>query len=411
MIWKLQLSPSFAEQDQAFLVGPLTMMSQRLAATPKESWSQVVSEIDQQFGMPIVLMMLNSPGIKQHLSKEQQTKLNAGETILFYHRDELEYVYYRVPNSDQVLKIGKIIYPFLLVSLSYLIFLMLAILLGLVIWLWLRPVWQDLRKLQQASEGFGEGKLQTRIEVSKYSFIKTILHAFNGMANHIEQLIVSHKTLTNAVSHELRTPISRLRFSMEMLEKADTESKKTRYLQTMNIDIDELEALLAELLSYARLDRQSIQLDKSPAVLAQWLEQQTQRSQQECGAISISTSHTNLPSQAVTCLDKKLMSRALQNLLQNACRYAKQQIQVHFEYTNKGYQLSIDDDGCGIPQKYHKTLFDPFTRVDDSRDRDSGGYGLGLAIVKQIVVAHGGTIGIQASELGGSKFILSLPHC
>ena len=407
LMWKLQISPSLVEEDEDFLVGPLALMKQQLASSPKENWQQLVKEIDQQFAVPITLLPLTSPQIQQDLNKKKQIKLNAGKTIVIRHHNEIKYIYFRVPNSDQVVKIGEIEYPLLLVSLNYLITAVLALLIGLTIWLWLRPIWQDLRKLKQASEAFGQGKLETRIAISKYSFIKNILQSFNGMANQVEQLITSHKNLTNAVSHELRTPVSRLRFSLEMLEKTKNEADKARYLQSMNTDIDELDDMLAELLSYARLDRQSIKLEKEAVILGDWLEQQIQRWRQDCKPIRLKLTQSNLPTKACKCMNPKLMARLVHNLLQNACRYAKQEIHVHLQYDNNHFQLSIDDDGCGIPKEHHEKIFDPFTRVDDSRNRNSGGYGLGLAIVKQIANAHQGTVNIEDSDLGGVKFVIN----
>lgn len=406
LMWKLQVAPTLEEQDLDFIAGPLTLMTEKLAAIPKENWQQTIDEMDQKFGIPITLLSQNSTQVKQHLDKAQQIKLNAGEVIIFRHDDELRYIYFPIPDSQQVLKIGEIEYPLLLLSLNYLIFSVLALLIGLTIWLWLRPIWQDLRKLKQASEGVGQGQLDTRITISKYSSIKNILQAFNGMANQVEQLITSHKTLTNAVSHELRTPVSRLRFSLDMLDKTDSEADKTRHIQSMNTDIDELDDMLAELLNYARLDRQSIKLEKEAVVLTEWLKQQTQRWQQDCKPVALQITDANLPVAACECMNPKLMARVIHNLLQNACRYADQKIYVHFEYIDNHFLLSVEDDGCGIPKEHHDKVFDPFTRVDNSRNRNSGGYGLGLAIVKLIVNAHQGAVNIENSNLGGVKFLI-----
>ncbi|HIO97663.1 MAG TPA: GHKL domain-containing protein [Leucothrix sp.] len=227
------------------------------------------------------------------------------------------------------------------------------------------------------------------------------------MAEHIEQLISSHKTLTNAVSHELRTPVSRLRFGLEMLEKTKSTEDKARYIASMNTDIEELDTMLAELLTYARMDRQEISLNIQPIVLSDWLEAQAQYWQSQCEDIKIKISHSGLSSKKVACMDHKLMTRVLHNLIQNACRYAKHEIQLRLEYKEGHFKLFVEDDGAGIPKQHYSTIFDPFTRVDDSRDRDSGGYGLGLAIVKQIIKAHQGKVSIsQSNALGGANFLL-----
>jgi signal transduction histidine kinase len=407
MSWMLQIEGTLSEDDRKFLQGPLALMNQRLAAVPNSEWARVVADIDQQFGIPIHLIAFADIQTEPLLNEEHRQMLRAGEPVLLFNNEDLEYVFSPIPNSQQLLKVGRIGMPFLLSNFAIVVVLLLAGFLGMVILPWLRPIWLDLRKLQRASHAFGQGQLATRIHVSRYSFIKSILDAFNGMASHIESLINSHKTLTNAVSHELRTPVARLRFSLEMLEKAGSDADKQRYLQAMNTDIDELDNMLADLLSYARMDRQCVQLNKEPLQLEPWLQEQVAAASDYCGAVQINTCSDALPADSVACMDHKLMTRAVQNLLQNACRYAKSQIQLCFIHKNGQYQLSVDDDGCGIPAELHDSIFDPFTRVDDSRDRDSGGYGLGLAIVKQVAQAHQGTVSIQNSELGGVKFVLN----
>ncbi|MBU2005945.1 MAG: ATP-binding protein [Gammaproteobacteria bacterium] len=406
MAWSLQIDPTLTERDRDFLVGPLALVEKMLAAMPREQWTQAVAENARHFGIPIQLLTMQAVQDSRLLDEKQLLALRGGEIATRFSNDNLEYAFKRLLDTEQVLQIGKIEVPWVLDNAIYALIAMLALLLGTVIWLWLRPVWQDLRQLRQASEGFGQGNLATRIAVSRYSFVKSILDAFNGMASRIEQLVTSHQTLTNAVSHELRTPVSRLRFSLEMLEKTSSEMDRQRHLQAMNADIDELETMLAELLSYARMDRQHTMVQKTPLVLGQWLAEQIQRNQPDCKTISIQTDCRGLPDTQVTVMDAKLMAHALRNLLQNACRYANQQIQVVLEYHNGQHELRVEDDGDGIPEEYYDSIFDPFTRVDASRDRRSGGYGLGLAIVRQVMHMHQGSAAVGRSPLGGAQFIL-----
>jgi len=404
--WKLEVSLSAEASDRQFLVGPLELIVRRLLALPRTQWKEEIAKVDRRFGIPIGLLPIGSPALTQELNAEQRRKLAAGDSALVYQADRLTAIYYRIGESDRVLKVGTIEYPLVIVYIWYLVIGVLAALVGAAIWLWLRPVWQDLRRLRRASESIAGGRLATRIEISRYSFIKGILQAFNAMAGQIEQLITSHKTLTNAVSHELRTPVARLRFSLEMLERSDRKADGARYLQAMNTDIDELDEMLTDLLSYARLDRQSIRLEKTPVVPGEWLEQQVQSWKRDHPALEITVRQTGLPEEPMACMDPKLMIRALHNLLQNACRYAETRIQVAFRHQAGCYRLSVEDDGCGIPEPYRDNIFDPFTRVDSSRERGSGGYGLGLAIVKQVANAHGGKVCVDDSDLGGARFLL-----
>ncbi len=407
-VWELQVSPSLKDQETYFMSGPLSLINKQLSTLPKEQWQQELKRIAKAFDHPMRLLTLAEVQADTLIETQHLQRLISGNSVLLYQQDLfLEYVFNRVNQSDYVLKMGPIKTHPIMKNIKPIAFFILSILIATAIWLWLRPIWRDLSQLKNASEQFGEGQLKTRITLPKYSFINSSLKSFNGMAEHIEQLVTSHKTLTNAVSHELRTPVSRLRFGLDMLEKADNDTDKARYVASMNTDIEELDTMLAELLNYARMDRQGIKLVKNPIILNDWLQKQSRYWENHCNQIQIKTTHTGLsPSNNVNCMDEKLMARALHNLIQNACRYANSEIHIHLTHQKDQCRLSVEDDGLGIPEKYHDTIFDPFTRVDDSRDRDSGGYGLGLAIVKQIIKAHQGTVQLEKSALGGAKFVL-----
>ena len=109
-------------------------------------------------------------------------------------------------------------------------------------------------------------------------------------------------------------------------------------------------------------------------------------------------------------LHPRYMSRALLNLVQNAVRYASQRVEIELKETADGYELRVDDDGGGIAEADRERVFEPFIRLDESRDRGTGGAGLGLAIVKRVAANHGGTIEIQDSPLGGARFVLRWPR-
>ncbi|VAW88258.1 hypothetical protein MNBD_GAMMA18-1044, partial [hydrothermal vent metagenome] len=107
--------------------------------------------------------------------------------------------------------------------------------------------------------------------------------------------------------------------------------------------------------------------------------------------------------------EPKLMARAVGNLLQNAKRYAQNRVCIAFTQDNENYQITVDDDGAGIPEYERKHVFEAFKRLDASRDRGTGGYGLGLAIVQRICQWHNGVVTVEDSSLGGARFIISWP--
>ena len=107
--------------------------------------------------------------------------------------------------------------------------------------------------------------------------------------------------------------------------------------------------------------------------------------------------------------NERLIERAVINVLRNAGRYARSECRVSCDHDRRGFTLIIEDDGPGIPPGKRERVFEPFTRLDPSRSRDSGGSGLGLAIVKSIAELHGGHVNIGESDLGGVKLIMFLP--
>lgn len=107
--------------------------------------------------------------------------------------------------------------------------------------------------------------------------------------------------------------------------------------------------------------------------------------------------------------DPRHLGRAVSNLVQNADRYGNGLVQVNLERQGQNLLIHVDDDGPGIPETDRERIFEPFARLDASRNRKSGGHGLGLAIVKRVVGSHKGQITVSSSPLGGSRFTLLWP--
>ncbi|EBE5559751.1 two-component sensor histidine kinase, partial [Salmonella enterica] len=226
--------------------------------------------------------------------------------------------------------------------------------------------------------------------------------AFNQMADNINALIASKKQLIDGIAHELRTPLVRLRYRLEMSENLTPPES-----QALNRDIGQLEALIEELLTYARLDRPQNELMLTEPDLPAWLLAHLQDVQSVTPERAV-----NL----VTCvigdygaLDMRLMSRVLDNLLNNALRYSRTTVQVSLLLDGSQATLIVEDDGPGIEADARERVFEPFVRLDPSRDRATGGCGLGLAIVHSIALAMGGSVVCDESELGGAKFSFHWP--
>ena len=216
------------------------------------------------------------------------------------------------------------------------------------------------------------------------------------MAENINTLVASKKQLIDGIAHELRTPLVRLRYRLEMSENlTDAESA------ALNRDVGQLESLIEELLTYARLDRPRVDLHLQSFDLAQWLRLYIADVQSMQPHTQIALDIPQL--QNTGSADMRLMERVLDNLVNNALRYASERLRVSLWFDGTTGILQVEDDGPGIPADERQRVFEPFVRLDPSRDRATGGCGLGLAIVHSIAQALQGQVVIESSPLGGAS--------
>ncbi|MDP3480291.1 MAG: ATP-binding protein [Desulfoprunum sp.] len=272
---------------------------------------------------------------------------------------------------------------------------------------WAYYFWRQLSMIGNAAKAFGDGDLSARVKTCFLSPTLAIATIFNGMADQIEQLISSHKELINAVSHELRTPICRIRFGLEQVYSSD-ETERTRHIAGIRKDINELEDLVTELLGYAKLESSQSQTLLPKGTLLPWLQELVVLAK-ETLRVPITFVHAGLDASRLISYDPRLLERALHNLLQNANRFAKTGINLTLSASATEVKLTVEDDGPGISEKDRERIFEPFVRLDSSRNREFGGYGLGLAIVRQIARCHHGRIIARPSFSGGAAFEMTWP--
>jgi two-component system sensor histidine kinase RstB len=275
--------------------------------------------------------------------------------------------------------------------------------------IWVALLKRRLKRLESATLEFAGGNLEVRAPVDGGWRIGSLNANFNTMADRISRLIHSHKQLTNAVAHELRSPIFRMRFRLEQLGRSQNPAMSPvmheKVLSGALSDLDELDDLVDELLTHARLERTDWDIPLQPTPMASWLQAQQQRLQNN----SILPIDWSLRADSHASIDSRLLSRALDNLLSNANTHARTQISVQLEMQDGKCLLHVDDDGIGIPVEDRERIFDPFVRLDTSRTRDTGGHGLGLSITREAVRLQGGHIHVSDSPLGGARFTIELP--
>lgn len=232
--------------------------------------------------------------------------------------------------------------------------------------------------------------------------LKELAYSFDSMSSHIERLLKVQREMTNAISHELRTPIARLRFGLEVM-KDEVEDSVAQTIEALEGDVEELNTLVDEVLTYGKLEGGSMELNFHNLSIHQLVDSILQHNHLLLQHLVVDVS---INEKDIVSADEHHLSRALQNLILNASKYATSNITITFSHDSDRWQLDIEDDGPGIALEDRDKVFIPFQRLDNSRTRASGGYGLGLAIVQRIAFWHGGAVLIDESELGGAKFSL-----
>lgn len=269
----------------------------------------------------------------------------------------------------------------------------------------LRPLERDLQRLAHAAQAFGAGDRQVRVRLDPHTPAGELGGRFDAMADRIAGLLASREELLRSVSHELRTPLHRLRFAAQLLATEPDPQAREAQLEALQRDLDELDALVGELLAWGRLDHAGPgrwePVPLSP-LLQELLTDAVRLRPGLCteGPIGPTTQPPG---------DPALLRRALSNLITNAARHATSRIAVIVEATDHAVTIHVDDDGPGIPAEDRRRVLEPFVRLDDARSRDAGGAGLGLALADRVAQAHRGTLEVDRAALGGARLSLRLP--
>jgi two-component system sensor kinase ParS len=353
-------------------------------------------------------------GLSLSLVEADQLALNPEEKAqlaqnLLVIRDDYTQFISNIDGGSQLLSIKLPPEPSLMPFYIAGAYVMLAVLIGIVLFFWVRPHWRDLEKLRMAAERFGDNDLAARIQLSKRSNIRDLAEHFNLMAARIEGLIANQRELTNAVSHELRTPIARLSFELDQLKQQPDASQNRELIADMYADLGELEEMVSELLTYASLERGATVIKRENIQAANWLDSVVGSVALEAEAAGVQLLMGDCQLDTVR-IEPRFMARAVINLLRNAIRYAEQRVEVTLVRHGDYYEVRVNDDGPGVPVDGREKIFEPFSRLDASRDRRTGGFGLGLALVRRVSQSHGGQVEVGDSAWGGASFRMTWAH-
>lgn len=306
--------------------------------------------------------------------------------------------------------------PFSLVSwpvLGLLILGLLASVYALVV-VFVQSYERKLRSVETVAARISRGELDARVKISQdgNESVDRLGTAFNAMADHIQRLMLVQKEMIHAVSHELRTPVARIRFGVQMIEDCVDDKARQNQIKGIDGDIQELDELIDEILTYARLEQGGPIVSFQTANLFDIVYQVVDEQRVGKPDLEISSAmDADSDEWHETEVEPRYIHRSIQNLVGNATRYAKSKVRVTCHCDQDTCRVDVEDDGPGIPEEQWESVFTAFARLDDSRTRSSGGYGLGLSIVRRILHWHGGKAFLGRSEdLGGAKFSLVWPR-
>jgi len=268
-----------------------------------------------------------------------------------------------------------------------------SLILLLLSYLFMKGQIRPLKRLAIIAETFGRGLDAPELKGSGSLEIRQTTNAFNQMRTRIKRFLKQRTDMLAGVSHDLRTPLTRMKLQLSLM-KDDDAKKELEY------DIKEMTAMLNSYVSFVRGETpetiENIQLNNLIKNICQNLDREKYEIT-EAYSRKIDTSGRPLQ-----------IKRAIQNILDNARRYASK-IQIDVSANNDECFISISDNGPGIPEKNYEDVFKPFFTLDPSRNKMKGESGLGMTISRDIIRSHGGDIKLSPSSIGGLKTVINLP--
>lgn len=230
---------------------------------------------------------------------------------------------------------------------------------------------------------------------------------FDRMFERLEASFEAEKQFTADASHELRTPISVIKGACEYGMKYDeTPEERQETITMIHRQAEKMSTLVSELLSMTRLDQGTERANFTEADLSALIKSICQEQTEEGYTL-----HCDIEENIIALIDVSLISRLLQNLLDNAVKYGRPDGSIWVSLCKREgeIQLSVKDDGMGIPAEHQEKIWQRFYQADPSRSGDNGA-GLGLSMVKKIAEIHGGYMSLTSEEEKGSTFTLHLPE-
>jgi len=269
-----------------------------------------------------------------------------------------------------------------------------------------------IRRIQEGARALASENPGLRVSAGlegRKDEVAVLARDFDAMADRLRANRAATTQLLRDISHELRSPLARMRVAVGLARQPAADH--VRQLDRLEREIERLDSLISQVLKLARLQGTDAPFSREPVAIDEIVEEVVRDANFE-GAVNNCSVELKGAANASVLGNRELLHSAIENVLRNAMRYSPQgqPVSVSIDRTGSALVIRIKDRGPGVPAADLERIFEPFYRVAESRDRDSGGEGIGLAITAQVMKAHGGTAQASNSAAGGLEVRLSLPN-
>ncbi len=338
---------------------------------------------------------------KFHYEKGKKSKRNRVHYLIMPLEScqQLLYVRYEQP-------VGPLIPPASMVwGTIIVLMIMLVTALGLIL-----PTILRIQKYESVCETVAKGNYAARCNDKRNDTLGLLARHIDEMTVSIQNNFDRQKLLLQAVAHEMRTPLARVRFSLEMLDIPEDDEMRMARLKSIDEDLEEVDALIKELNYFNYVDAGNGRQYFEENDVGEMIRVAIKKCSPTLAKFNLSVEGLEQADWTLM-VDAKSFRHVIVNLLENAQRYAKENIAIIVQKSDdkKYLNISVEDDGPGIPVESRKLVLEPFASVDKSRNKAHSGFGLGLAIVDRTIKVHKGNFLIEDSKLGGCRMLTQWP--
>jgi two-component system sensor histidine kinase CpxA len=268
-----------------------------------------------------------------------------------------------------------------------------------------------IRRIQAGARALASESLNIRVSEGlegRKDELAVLARDFDAMADQLRANRTATTQLLRDISHELRSPLARMRVALGLARRPPADV--TRQLDRLEREIERLDSMISQVLKLARLHGANARIEKESFELDEVIEEVVRDANFE-GAVKHCTVKVQGSAKGAILGNRELLRSAIENVLRNAVRYSpiRAAVDLSIAHRRSGLEIAIADHGPGVPPADLERIFEPFYRVAESRDRDSGGEGIGLAITAEVMKAHGGSARARNTP-GGFEVLLSLPE-